>query len=454
MSKNKSKRIGVRSAPNGYFAAFFILSFVAAFLLHYEYNGAAVGAFAAAWMVVPVLALTDKIVFDGVRLRRTGLLPRLWMKVGGGRDRLRLAHIEQVETHAIRSLKRGGRVHYRYRTAFRGRGTVMVAVSGGAGFRRLVTEVLRRLPDEVMDTRSMELRDFAAEPADVAKRADESKIPHSEVLEASMKELRHRSRRRAPAANAVVEHEERAEHLRQLANELRISGSLTRALEAFRRAAILSPNNGWLLFEFARCLQSVAGAERDGKLERRALAMMRLAERRAGDDGELLARLGENYFQAGDWSRADIVYNRCVDRIGETFLAMRGLAEIALRQGKIAHVIHNFSAANRSTSTGSLKRWTQGEVEYFSKLNSDEEYMELEVSRVNLADSLTRSRRTAVRIGLFGMPLILAGILLEEDLVANIGWAISMVSVAFWIAISLLRQTVERRIPVELVDSE
>ena len=153
----------------------------------------------------------------------------------------------------------------------------------------------------------------------------------------------------------------KADDLRDLANELRVSGYFLQALEAFRRALLIRPRDGHLLFEFARCLHSFAGVERDPRLERRALAALRLSERRASGDDDMLVRLGEWYFQIGEWRRAGNVFNNALERLGENFRTARGLAELALRDGKIAHVIHHFSTANRVAETSSLRRWSKGE---------------------------------------------------------------------------------------------
>ena len=147
---------------------------------------------------------------------------------------------------------------------------------------------------------------------------------------------------------------EKADYLRRLANELRLSGYLLQALETFRRALVLNPRSAWLLFDFARCLYSFAGAEHNEKMEKKALAALRLAEKRAGNDGELLARLGEIYFQYGDWRRARRAFQKALEAAGESFRSVRGLAEIALREGKVAHVIHQFSTANRLAETSAL----------------------------------------------------------------------------------------------------
>jgi hypothetical protein len=178
--------------------------------------------------------------------------------------------------------------------------------------------------------------------------------------------------------------------------------------------------------------------------------MMRLSERRAHGDPELFARLGENYFQSGDWRRADIVFGRALEGVGESFRALRGMAEIALREGKIAHVIHNFSAASEHAETPSLRRWTQAEVEYFSRPNDDEEYMELEVSRVSLLDSLTTARRTVLRLASLSFPAIPISLILDDALIASIAWAICGISILAWVSLMFVQKLLAPRIPFEV----
>ena len=43
----------------------------------------------------------------------------------------------------------------------------------------------------------------------------------------------------------------------------------------------------------------------------------------------------DRYFQIGEWRRAGNVFNNALERVGENFRTARGLAEIALREGKI-----------------------------------------------------------------------------------------------------------------------
>jgi tetratricopeptide (TPR) repeat protein len=403
---------------------------------------------------LPALALTDRIAFDGKRIRRTGILPQAWAWLNGYYYRLKLADIEQIETQALRALKRGGNVFYRYRTSITGKDLKFVFASGGEEYRRMIRGIFPRISENVLDNRSIELRDYLSEPKEVLMKAEFEHIPSAEVLEDSVGIFQKQEKTKRVNEEPGVAELEKADYLRRLANELRLSGHLLQALEVFRRALLIHPRDAWILFEAARCLNSFAGSERDEKLYRRSLAMLRLAEKRACNDKELLARLGESYFQFGDWERARGVFQKSIDRVEENFRSARGMAEIALREGKIAHVIHNFLTANRLAETPALRRWTQTEADYFSHLNDDEEYMEMEISRINLLETLERSKRTSLKIALLGFPAILIGITFSENLVSNIGWAVSCVALMIWAGLLMSLNIFAERIPYELIEEE
>lgn len=456
-SKINTETASIRVSPHSYLVVLFVMTFVSALLIYAELEIYALILLAVSWVTLPFLAFTDRVVFDGRRLSRTGAVPKLWASMNRLRRRLKLTDIEQVETQTVRGLKRGGSVSYSYRTTIRGKNVTFAFSSAGGDYRRMIRAVLPKVPENVLDNRSIEVRDYICERREAQKKAAASEIPPADVLvEGSFAEghssLKHPQNFQLETVTS--DDSEKAQKLRQLANELRLSGSLLQAIEAFRRAVLIKPKDGWLLFDFARCLQSFAGSERNADLERRAIAMMRLAEQRAGGDVELLARIGENYFQLGEWRRAGIAFQKGVETVGEHFRSVRGLAEIALREGKIAHVIHNFSTAGRLAETPALRRWAAREVEYFSRLNEDDEYMELEISRVNLVDTLEKVKRAVFRMTLFGFPVILFGILVEDSLIANIGWAVSGVSLFVWVAVILLRNLLSSRIPFDLVKEE
>ena len=448
-------RISIRVSLHSYFSALLMGSFFSAYLFYLELDVAGVVLFAISWILVPFFALRDRIIFDGRALVRTGTIPRLWAWLNTSRRRLKITDIEQVETHATRAIKRGGNVVYRYRTVIRGKGLSVAISSGGSEYRHLVRTIFNLLPDNVLDNRSLELRDHLADPRETLIKAEISRIPAAEVLEGTLRAGPNRTvRADRTSAAAELPSEEKVDDLRNLANELRLSGYLLPALEAFRRALLVRPADAHLIFEFARCLHSFAGMTSDPKLERRALAALRLSERRGSDDGELLVRLGEWYFQIGEWRRAGTVFHNALERIGENYRTARGLAEIALREGKIAHVIHQFSTANRIAETPSLRRWSKSEAEYFSHLNSDEEYMELEIGRVNMLETVERSKKTVLRIACIGFPAIIFGIVMEDSLIANIGWAVSAVSLLAWTFLLFATQLLSQRLPHNVVTEE
>ena len=450
-SANNLPTARVRALPGGYLAAMLVTSFLVGLLAYLEYPLPAIVLGSASLALIPILWFTDHIAFDGRRILRTGIIPRLICRAFGVRDRLKISDIEQVETSIFPGIKRGRNVLYTYRTVVSGKTVRFVFSSGHNGYQAVIKALLPRLSEDVLDIPSIDLRDYLVERAELSKRTKEMDIPSSDVLDGSFQDIDLTGKSDGLSES---EAEERSHKLRRLGNELRVSGRLLSALEAFRRAAVLRPRDARLLFEFASCIRSLAGSESDAKLERRALAMMRLAERHAGDDHDLLERIGETYFQIGEWHRSAIVFKRVADRFGESFRTVRGMAELALREGKLAHVVHNFATAYRLADTTSLRRWTKAEAEYFEHLNNDDEYMELEVSRVNLVDTLERTKRSALRIAMVGFGAIASGLLLEEFLIANIGWAVSGVSLAVWVIMIVMIRMLSTRIPFELVEND
>lgn len=316
----------------------------------------------------------------------------------------------------------------------------------------MVQTVLRRVDPAILDIRSFELMQYASDPAEAVRNADRLGIPASDVLEASLH--RQDQRKFIDHSELKTPSGEDAETLRNTANKLRMSGVLVRAVEAYRRALRLDPKNANLLFEFSRCLQTLGFVRRNQKLERRAVAALRLADKAAKGDIELRERIGETYRQLGYSRRAANAYQSVVDKIDDAFRSLVGLAELALDEGKLAHVVHNFSAANRVASTSALRRWTKGEAEYFSHLSEDDEYMELEVSRLNLLERLNRWRVSTFRVTIYSLPLIAFGYFFDESLLADAGWLVASIGLIIWAGVNIALRVFAPRIPYELVSDE
>lgn len=447
--------ISIRVSPNNYFVALFLTTFLSGWLIYLERDSLALALFAGSWLICPLLAWTDRIAFDGRRIWRTGILSRARARLNSTKYRLKISDIEQVESQALRALKRGGNVFYRYRTTLQGRGLKFAFASGGEDYRRMIHKILPLLHENTLDNRSIELRDFLSEPKETLIKASFAKIPSADVLESSLNEFQNpaRSLRSKQPAKKVGEEIEKADYLRRLANELRLCGYLLQSLEAFRRALLLNPTDAWLIFDFARCLNSFAGSEKSEKLRRKSFAALKVAEKRGRADGELLARIGESYFQYGEQKRAAAVFQKASELTEANFRAARGSAEIALRSGKIAYVIQHFACANRRAETPALRRWTQRETDYFSLLNADEDYMEMEISRVNLLENLETAKKTCLKIAFVGFPFIVFG-LIADELFTRVGWAISCVALLVWVGAILGLSLFSARVPASFADED
>src|SRR6185295_8119468 len=230
----------VRVSPGPYLALAGVVTFVSALLVRVDYNAAALIMIGVAWLIIPVLALSDRIAFDGSSLRRQGPLASCLHLFFGYRKQLSIDDFETVETQAVRTLRRGGRVRYRYRTQITGKGKEFVIVSGGRDYRKLVHGLFPLIHESKLDNRSRDLRDYLNDPSFLNRKTQLSQLASSDLLDVTRSDFKlgRKFRKRADVSetSATPEDLERARLLRRLGNELRVSGRLREAGEAFRRA--------------------------------------------------------------------------------------------------------------------------------------------------------------------------------------------------------------------------
>ncbi|MCA1557106.1 MAG: hypothetical protein LC731_01040, partial [Acidobacteria bacterium] len=300
--------ITVRTSPGGYFIFSFALSMLALLFIRAEYDEAAIVALVSAWILIPILALTDRVRIEGRVLSRTGLFAFAHKIFKGRALRLYIDEVEQVETYAVRTLRRGGSVRYRYRSEVVGRGLSFAFASGG-NYRHMVRCLFALVDDEKLDARSRELRDYLSDHRSLREIIKLLRIAPSSVLEGALDGAMRRMRRtKVERASDIAElsatEKERGQLLRSAANQLRAAGRLREAAEGFRRALLVTPRDGWLLYEFARFLRSQASALADARLLSRSRAALRLSAQHAREDAQLLTRIGESLFEFGDINRA------------------------------------------------------------------------------------------------------------------------------------------------------
>jgi len=426
----------VRSSPGAYLALAAVATFLSLVLLRGQYDFAALALIISTWIAVPLLVLTDRLNFDGQTLSRRGLIAALSRIVRGRTIRIAIDEIEGIEISALRTLRRGGSVRYRYRVEVTADQMALVFSSGGKKFRRMTGQLLPVMPDAKLDARALELRDHLVDPKRLRSEAKQLGIASTMVLDAS--DLTAHGKRRlnsdASARDEMMAPDfERGRSLRKAANDLRVAGRLRESAEAFRRALLITPRDAPLIYEYARLLKSQASALGDASLRARARAALRLAAMRDRGDADLSTRIGESFLEHGNPERARKSFQRALEIDERAFRAQLGLAEASLSEGKLAHVIHHFGEAARIAPDKATARLARREADYYSRLNDDEDYLAAELRRMNWLQNAARIQQLAARASFASLLLALTGSSINQ-FVAGVGWALASSSIIAWSA--------------------
>ena len=443
----------VRVSPGSYLAAASVLTFASVLLVRSEKDLFALAALALAWLVVPLLAVTDRIEFDGTFLRRRGPATFLFGLIGVRYKQLEVADFERVDTQAMRTLRRGGRVRYRYRTQIVGKGIEFSFASGGRSYREMVRHLFPLVHDAKLDVRALELRDYLCDPKALDTEVAALHLASTDVIDQASLDFKlgsNESRQDNDEVDSITistVDSERATLLGAMGNRLRIAGRLNEAREAFRRALIVIPRDGRLIFDFARLLRSQATTLSDAKLLSRSRAALRLAAMRAEGDPHLLSLVGESFLEWGETTRAQRSFKKAIDLDPTNFRARLGLANLALSEGKLAHVIHHYRDAARAVLEKALASYARREGDYYARLNDDDDYLTSELRRINWLHYALRIRRLAARVTNAGILIALLVPYVDPDLV-GICWSIASSSLIAWISsLFAIRILAKRRTP-------
>jgi hypothetical protein len=444
-TNKRAAKIGIRVSPGGYFAVAALLTFVAVILLRTQRDLAALTLVVATWLVTPIFVATDRLYFDGQVLFRSGLLPLLTRILRARRQELSVDDVESVEVATVRTLRRGGSVRYRYSVEVAGRGYAFVFASGGKKFRQMVQALMPLVADHKLDARASELRDYLCDPKELNKQLADLEIATDAVLGAmDERARRHVARRAAIAPPAAGEDDDRARSLARAANRLRVAGRLRESGEAFRRALHFAPRDRWLLYQYARLLRSQAATFGNASLLSRACAALKLSSLRGREDAKLLERVGESFLEFGQPARAAKTLRRALDLDHNLFRASTALAEIALSEGKLAHVIHHYRAAATVAPDAASARMARRETDYYARLNDDDDYLSAELRRMNWLEGAGRIQQFSARVSFAAMFVALVGSFLDQ-IVAGVGWAVASSSIIGWSGSLLVRKLLSRR---------
>lgn len=379
-------------------------------------NGITVPAIISWAMLAPLMAAAalDRIEFDGSRIRRKGPLAFLLTHLAGIRQQLTVPDIETITTETTSVSFSNGEARLTYHTRINGAGAEIIIRSHRSTYVPFVRALFKALGPDKLDPRSFELFEYFE---------SRNSLKDNPVLRSEI------------AALPVP-------LLRRIANSLKLAGRLAQASSYFRIAYEKEPRNPELLYEMSRFFHSSAQTE-DARLLQRSDACLRLASRLAGKHPHLLERIGEAFFERLDYKRAADCFQRALALDPARFRANVGLAEIALRDGKLAHVAHFYQAASASEDTA-LARLAEREARYYEKLVRDDDFLEAELRRIRISNQIRWVRRLAA-LCFFASWLggAIAGRFYQE--IEDFSWALMATSGFVWFAVTVALRYLLRR---------
>ena len=368
-------------------------------------QGWVVAALSCWGLLVPILlaAAFDRIEFDGETISHRGPLAFILHRLFRMRRGLSVSDIEAITTETTRISFATGDARISYHTRISGGGVDIVVRSHRSTYSQFIKALFRAAGPHKLDPRSSEIFEYF-ETGNALKG--------SPVLKSDIAAM--------PAPL-----------LRRIGNSLRLAGKLAQASSYFRVAYEKEPRNPELLYEMSRFYHSSAQSE-DTRLLQRSDACLRLASRLAGDEPDLLERIGEAFFERLDFKRASECFHRALQIDPERFRANIGLAEIALRDGKLAHVAHFYNAAS-SSADAALARMAGREARYYERLMADDDFLEAELNRIKISNQIRWARRLAAMT--FFSAWLVGGIVGRiSPMVESFGWSIMAMSGLIWCA--------------------
>src|SRR5215471_500053 len=368
-------------------------------------QGWVVAALSCWGLLIPTLiaAAFDRIEFDGETIRHRGPLAFILSHLFRMRRELSISDIETITTETTRISFATGDARISYHTRISGAGVDIVVRSHRSTYSQFIKALFRAAGPHKLDPRSSEIFEYF-ETGNALKG--------SPVLKSDIAAM--------PAPL-----------LRRIGNSLRLAGKLAQASSYFRVAYEKEPRNPQLLYEMSRFYHSSAQSE-DTRLLQRSDACLRLASRLAGDEPDLLERIGEAFFERLDFKRAAECFHRALQIDPERFRANIGLAEIALRDGKLAHVAHFYNAAS-SSADAALARMAGREARYYEKLMADDDFLEAELNRIKISNQIRWARRLSAMT--FFSAWLVGGVVGRISPMGEIfGWSIMATSGMIWCA--------------------
>jgi hypothetical protein len=363
---------------------------------------------------IVIVAFLDRIELSRESITHKGPLAFVLALAFNTQRRLAISDIEAITTETLSFSFANGDTRITYHTRISGAGFEIAVRSHRAAYIAFIKALFRLAGPHKLDPRSHELFEYFESGKDVKN------FPllknEIETMPASL--------------------------LRRIGNSLRLAGRLSQASSYFRIAYEKEPRNPELLYEMSRFLRSSAQTL-DPRMLQRSDACLRLASRLAREAPDLLERIGEVFFERLDYKRAADCFRRVLEVDASRFRANVGLAEIALRDGKLAHVAHYYNAASASQDLA-LAKLARREAGYYQRLMSDDDFLEAELRRIRTVNQVRWARKLSALIFLIAWTVgSIVGRFVPP--VQSYGWALMATSGLVWCVCALILQYFRNR---------
>ncbi|HEX4945481.1 MAG TPA: hypothetical protein VFZ34_02295 [Blastocatellia bacterium] len=364
-------RIAIRPKQPLYWLAvvgFVILGLVVAKPIY----GLGAWAFAAAYVMLGLGFLCDKIEFDGSQLQRRG--PGAWLLAKLGQPKvLRVDEIEAISSYAGRA----GNHTLKFQTLILSEGIGWAIKSGEPHYQAFIKALFKSVNPHILDPLSTELLLYwqEAEPAFTFSRATLRNAQH-------------------------------IERWRRKAIKLSLNGLPDAAASYFKIAHEAAPNDPQIAYDIGRFLRRralTAGAlsERSEADLQRAETYFRMAGRLARTQGNarILERVGEAFYEFHQLDPAQKYFEFAV-RIDPVRPRVNiGLASIALQNAQGARAVHAYNQAARgaiAVGAVGLSHLAARKSEYYERLLNDDAFLSAEASWEAVLNQLKWARRGAM----------------------------------------------------------
>lgn len=350
-----------------------ILGFVAIGLLTAnQIYGAGAWVFAAAYLVLSIGFLCDKIVFDGAQLKRCG--PGAWLLAQLGKPReLSLDAVEAISSYAGKAGGEG----LKFQTVILGAGLGWSIKSSEPTYQDFIKALFKAVNPQLLDPLSTELLLYWREAE-----------PPFTPTDSATRTARH------------------LERWRRKAIKLSLDGLHEAAASYFKIAHEQAPQDAQIAYDIGRFLRrraiALGALSQRGEADLlRAETYFRMAGRlaRAQQNARLLERVGEAFYEFHHLEAAQKYFEMAAKVDPVRPRANIGLAGIALQNAQGARAVYSYNqAVHGAVAAGAvgLSTLAARKSEYYERLMRDDAFLSAEAGWGAVLNQLKWARRAAL----------------------------------------------------------